>query len=314
MNSTNNKIPKSDFHVPVLLDEAMTLLNIKPDGTYVDCTFGRGGHAFKIIEKLSPKGKLICFDCDQEAISYFNKNNNNFNCEIIYAKFSLLEKELKQRGIKEVDGILFDLGVSSPQLDNLDRGFSYMNNNYLDMRMDQSQIIDANYILKNYSYEQLNEVFKKYAEDWNPQRISKNIIRFREEDPSKLFFSNDLVNIIRDSIDRKKLYKKKFPENKYFQAIRIEVNNELWEIRKAIESSFNLLAKNGRLVVISFHSLEDKIVKEIFFEKSKKLYPKEIPIIEDLQEFKIINIKMNQIDKIVNSRAKSSKIRCIERC
>ncbi|MGL5640163.1 MAG: 16S rRNA (cytosine(1402)-N(4))-methyltransferase RsmH [Mycoplasmoidaceae bacterium] len=304
----------SKLHTPVLLDESIDSLNIKKDGIYIDCTFGRGGHTFKIAKMLSPIGKIISFDRDKEAIDFFNKNNEYENCSIIKANFSEIVIKLKEIGIEKVDGIIYDLGISSPQVDNRERGFSYLGDNILDMRMDQSQEKDANFILKNYSYDELFNMFRNYANDRNPIRICKRIIEFRENNPNNDFFTNDLVKIIRESIDRKVLYSKKYPEKKYFQAIRIEVNNEVNEIIMSLNSATSILNKNGRIVVITFNSLEDKIVKDIFTEKSKDLFPKEVPIKENLKNFKIINKKNIRDDFDSNRRSKSARIRCIERC
>ncbi len=302
------------LHTPVLLEQSIDALNIKSNGIYLDCTFGRGGHTIEILKKLSNKGKLICFDRDQEAINFFKNNIKKSNCLIFHSKFSEIKKILLENGINEVDGILYDLGLSSPQIDNKKRGFSYLENYRLDMRMDQRQEMDANFILKNYTYEQLFKIFKNNANDNNPKRICQKIIEFREDNLDKDFFSEDLSRLIREGIDKKKLYLKKFPETKYFQAIRIEVNDEINEIITSLESAFKILKNKGRIVVITFNSLEDKIVKNIFFEKTKILIPKEIPITNNLQNFKIINKKYSYDDQKENNRSKSSKIRCVERC
>ncbi|MGL4617152.1 MAG: 16S rRNA (cytosine(1402)-N(4))-methyltransferase RsmH [Mycoplasmoidaceae bacterium] len=301
-------------HTPVLLNEAIDSLNIKKDGIYIDCTFGRGGHTFKIANMLSSFGKIIAFDRDNEAIDFFYKNNKYDNCSIIKSNFSEIVIKLKEMGIEKVDGIIYDLGVSSPQIDNKERGFSYLFNSILDMRMDQSQEKDANFILKNYTYNELFQMFRNYANDKNPIRICRKIIEFRENNLNNDFFTNDLVKIIRESIDKKVLYSKKYPEKKYFQAIRIEVNNEINELIMSLNSATSIIKKNGRIVVITFNSLEDKIVKDIFANKSKNLFPKEVPIKNNLKNFNIINKKNIRDDFNLNSRSKSARIRCIERC
>ncbi|MGL5246021.1 MAG: 16S rRNA (cytosine(1402)-N(4))-methyltransferase RsmH [Mycoplasmoidaceae bacterium] len=302
------------LHIPVLLDESIDSLNIKKDGIYIDCTFGRGGHTFKIANMLSKIGKIIAFDRDNEAIDFFKKNNKYENCFIIKSNFSEIVNQLKEIGIEKVDGIIYDLGISSPQVDNNERGFSYLGNNILDMRMDQSQEKNANFILKNYSYDELFHMFRNYANDRNPIRICRRIIEFRENNLNNDFFANDLVKIIRESINKKILYSKKYPEKKYFQAIRIEVNNEVNEIIMSLNSAASILNKGGRIVVITFNSLEDKIVKDIFAEKSKNLFPKEVPIKDNLKNFNIINKKNIRDDFDLNTRSKSARIRCIERC
>lgn len=304
----------NNLHIPVLLDESIDSLNLKDDGIYIDCTFGRGGHTFKIASMISSKGKIIAFDRDKEAIDFFNKNNKFENCSIIKSNFSEIVKKLNEIGIEKVDGIIYDLGISSPQIDNNERGFSYLSNNIVDMRMDRQQEKTANFILKNYKYDELFQMFRNYANDKNPIRLCNRIIQFRENNLNNDFFTNDLVKIIRESIDRKILYSKKYPEKKYFQAIRMEVNNEVNEIIMSLNSATSILNKNGRIVVITFNSLEDKIVKDIFAEKSKNLFPKEVPIKDNLKNFNVINKKKIRDDVDSNSRSKSARIRCIERC
>ncbi len=304
----------NNLHIPVLLDESIDSLNLKDDGIYIDCTFGRGGHTFKIASMISSKGKIIAFDRDKEAIDFFNKNNKFKNCSIIKSNFSEIVKKLNEIGIEKVDGIIYDLGISSPQIDNNERGFSYLSNNIVDMRMDRQQEKTANFILKNYKYDELFQMFRNYANDKNPIRLCNRIIQFRENNLNNDFFTNDLVKIIRESIDRKILYSKKYPEKKYFQAIRMEVNNEVNEIIMSLNSATSILNKNGRIVVITFNSLEDKIVKDIFAEKSKNLFPKEVPIKDNLKNFNVINKKKIRDDVDSNSRSKSARIRCIERC
>ncbi|MDD4831994.1 MAG: 16S rRNA (cytosine(1402)-N(4))-methyltransferase RsmH [Bacilli bacterium] len=300
------------MHRSVLLDETIENLNIREDGIYIDCTLGYGGHGEAILKRIK-RGWLFAFDKDIDAIKFSNerlsKISNNF--ELINTSFSLLKDEMYQRNIDKVDGIIFDLGVSSPQIDVVERGFSYMNDYRLDMRMDKNQSLDAHYVVNNYSYEKLIDIFFNYGEERYSKNIAKKICDYR--DKKSIETTLELVKIINKSIPKES----KDTVKRIFQAIRIEVNNELNEIERAIEDSINMLKTHGRLCVITFHSLEDKMVKKIFKKYSEvNKIVKGLPEIPD--EYKPI-IKI--IDRIYpskeelsnNSRSKSSTLRIIER-
>lgn len=300
------------MHKSVLLDESIEGLNIKEDGIYIDCTLGYGGHAEAILKRIK-RGWLFAFDKDIDAIKFSDERlkriGNNF--EIIHTSFSNILNEMHQRDIDKVDGIIFDLGVSSPQIDNQERGFSYTKNSKLDMRMNTNQKLDAHYIVNNYEYEKLLDIFYKYGEERYSKNIATKICNIRKN--KSIDTTEELVNIIESSIPKKSIDSVK----RIFQAIRIEVNNELNEIQIALEDSINLLNKGGRLCVISFHSLEDKIAKNIFKNKSEinKVF-KGLPEIPEQYKpiIKIIDrIYPSQEELSSNKRSKSSTLRIIER-
>lgn len=301
-------------HITVLLNETIELLNIKSDGVYVDCTFGRGGHSKLILSKLNEKGKLICFDQDHEAIEFAQKLfENKKNVIIIKSNFKNLKQELQKIGIESVDGFIFDLGLSSPQLDNPERGFSYHNDARLDMRMDQTQKLDAHYVVNNYSFGKLCEIFSKYGEVVNPKYVARAIIS--ERNKKEISTTSELVEIIKNNVPVKKLFEQKHPARLFFQAIRIEVNNELNILQKAFEDAISLLNVNGVICVITFHSLEDKITKEVFNKYTKKTLPNEVPISDYINPFSNINkkIKPSKNELVINNRARSSILRAIVR-
>lgn len=302
------------MHYSVLLNESIDLLNIKENGIYVDCTLGYAGHSKEILKRLK-NGFLYAFDQDMEAIKYseeeLKKISNNF--EIIHANFSSLKSELENRGIDHVDGILFDLGFSSPQIDNESRGFSFMKDAALDMRMDQTNKKSAYDVVNNYNLEDLTNIFYKYAEEKYSRSIAKNIISSRPINTTL-----ELVDVIKKSVPVSYALTR-HPERVIFQAIRIEVNNELGVLESTLPDAINLLNKDGRIAVITFHSLEDRIVKHIF--KSNSEVPdivKGLPDIPDGYKPKIKLINKKPIvasDREINenSRSKSAKLRVIER-
>ena len=302
------------MHYSVLLNESIDLLNIKENGIYVDCTLGYAGHSKEILKRLK-NGFLYAFDQDMEAIKYseeeLKKISNNF--EIIHANFSSLKNELDNRGIDHVDGILFDLGFSSPQIDNESRGFSFMKDAALDMRMDQTNKKSAYDVVNNYNLEDLTNIFYKYAEEKYSRSIAKNIISSRPINTTL-----ELVDVIKKSVPVSYALTR-HPERVIFQAIRIEVNNELGVLESTLPDAINLLNKDGRIAVITFHSLEDRIVKHIF--KSNSEVPdivKGLPDIPDEYKPKIKLINKKPIvasDREINenSRSKSAKLRVIER-
>ena len=303
---------KYNDHYSVLKNESIQLLNVKPNGTYVDCTFGRGGHTIEILKKLNSSGKIVAIDRDQEAIDFFNETIKDSRVIIVKDNFSNIKNILKELNIDKVDGILYDFGFSSPQIDNPKRGFSYQFDNLLDMRMDQDQKINGSCILMNYKSDDLIRIFKEYGEIYNSKRVVDAILKFRID--HDFFTTYDFVNIIKNNIDKKELYKKKHPARRYFQAIRIEVNDELNSISKSLKDAINFLNVSGRIVTISFHSLEDKIVKYFFKELTTSKLPKHIPI-NDVITYNIIktNYKPSQKEVDENNRSRSARIRCIEK-
>ena len=305
------------MHISVLLEEAITGLNLKEDGIYVDCTLGYAGHSSEILKRVR-RGSLFAFDQDKEAILYsdqeLKKIGNNY--EIINSNFVNIKEELNKRGIEKVDGILFDLGVSSPQLDDAERGFSFHSDAKLDMRMDQSQSLSAYEVVNTYTKEQLMKIFFEYGEEKFSKSIANNIVKYRNN--KKIETTLELAEIIKSSVPEK-VRREKHPARKVFQAIRIEVNNELEVLKVAIRDSLDLLNEGGRLVVITFHSLEDRIVKN-FFKEVTDIDPKvkglpNIPS-EYLPNYRLVNNKAitpSDEELINNNRARSSKLRIIER-
>lgn len=304
----------SNEHISVLLDESIEGLSIKSNGIYVDCTAGRGGHSQKIIEKLD-NGKLICIDRDIEAINFIkNKFKNYENVFYFHSVFSDLTKLLEQLNISKVDGILLDLGVSSPQLDNIERGFSYNSDSQLDMRMDQSQEISAFDIVNTYELRELINIFNVYGECKHSNQVAKNIIKNRAIKPIQTTL--ELSNIIKSSLPTKELYKPKHPARTYFQAIRVVVNKEQEEIESIINQAIDLLNNSGRLVVISFNSLEDSWVKKTLKKYLVSSIPSYLPVNENLSKpickrIKATKTTNDEID--INKRARSSKMHIIER-
>ena len=304
-------------HISVLKDEAINALDIKEDGIYIDMTLGYAGHAKEIL-KRNKKGFLFAFDKDSEAIEYSTKvlkeigdNFKIFNSDNIFAK-ELLEKE----NIYKVDGILYDLGISSPEIDDERRGFSYMKDAKLDMRMDQNSNFSAYEVVNNYSKEHLIKIFREYGEESHANKIANNILIRRMVKPIETTL--ELVDIIDKSIpfrDKRNTH----PAKKVFQAIRIEVNNEIESLKKSLDQSLELLNVNGVLAVITFHSLEDRIVKQKFKEVTEvDKVIKGMPNIDEslLPDYVLITNKpiIPTSDEIANNkRAKSAKLRIIKR-
>ncbi len=304
-------------HYSVLLEEIIAGLNVSKNGVYVDATLGYGGMSKAILNNLD-KGMLISIDQDEEAIDYSKKllNESGKNYKIVKDNFRNLDKILDSLNISKIDGIIFDLGFSSPQIDEDKRGFSFMSDAQLDMRMDLSSKLNAQRIVNDYSEEELTKVFFEYGEeDWS-KVIAKKIVEIRKTKEIKTTF--ELVNIIKSATGANYFYKK-HPERRIFQAIRIEVNDELQALKEALHSAINRLNKNGRICVISFHSLEDRIVKNIFKEYSEvddvfKGLPN-IPL-EYQPKLKIINKKpivASDEELEENTRSHSAKLRIGER-
>ena len=305
-------------HISVLLKESIDMLNVTPGKVYIDATLGRGGHSSEILKRLKGDGLLLSFDRDDSAIknSFPTLKAINSNFKLIHANFSELKSELLKQNIHHVDGIIFDLGVSSPQLDDGNRGFSYNYDARLDMRMDKNQKLDAYYVVNNYSKERLIEIFYKYGEEPFSKKIAENIIKKRKISPIETTFQ--LVEIIKQSLPEFRKKQKGHPAKQVFQAIRIEVNNELEELKSALVQALDLLNKNATLSVITFHSLEDRIVKQIFNEKTKQIStPKNLVDLNQKEiEFVLVNKKpilASQEEIENNNRAHSAKLRGIRR-
>lgn len=304
-------------HYSVMLSESIEGLNIKEDGIYVDATLGYGGHSSEILKKLT-KGHLYSFDQDQEAINDSKKRlleiGDNFT--IIYSNFVNMKEKLKEQGITKVDGILFDLGLSSPQIDNKDRGFTFMTDAPLDMRMDTSKELTAAKIVNTYSIEELANIFFIYGEEKMSKIIAKKIVSERLNREIKT--TKELVKIIESAVGAK-YFNKNHPERQIFQAIRIEVNGELDVLKKVLPDAISLLNKGGRISVITFHSLEDRIVKQIFKKDSDiDDLVKGLPVIpkEFQPKLKLINKKPilpSEKELNENSRSRSAKLRIVER-
>ena len=302
-------------HISVLLEESIKNLNIKESGIYVDCTLGYAGHSSQILKRIT-RGCLFAFDQDGEAIEYSKKilGQINGNYEIINSNFVNIKSELNKRGISYVDGILFDLGVSSPQLDEANRGFSFHNDAILDMRMNQNQELDAKKVVNEYSLEDLTRIFYEYGEEKYAKNIAKGIIEKRKE--KEIETTLELVDIIKDNVPEK--YKRDHhPARKVFQAIRIEVNDELNVLKKALLDGIEMLNPGGRMCVITFHSLEDRIVKTTFKKLSEvnKIY-KGLPYIPEEYRAKIRLIgkfKPTKEELDNNNRSRSSILRVIEK-
>lgn len=306
-------------HYSVLLEECLDGLELKKDGIYVDGTLGRGGHSSEILKRIET-GHLYAFDRDAQAIEESNERlkeiSNQFT--LIHANFSSMKEELQQRGIDQVDGVLLDLGVSSPQFDEAARGFSYRFDAPLDMRMDQSQSFTAYELVNTWDYHELVSIFFKYGEEKFAKQIARQIEKQRIEKPIATTF--ELVEVIKKALPAKVLNKKGHPAKKVFQAIRIAVNDELGELQNVLEEGLELLKVHGRFCVISFHSLEDRMVKEAFHKASSvPIVDKRIPMMpEDMPVAnyrlickKPITARDEELEE--NNRSHSAKLRIIER-
>lgn len=303
------------MHISVLLKESINYLNLKEDSVVVDMTLGYAGHSSEILKTIT-RGYLFAFEQDHNAVLASNQKLTNIsnNFEIINNNFVDLKTELNKRNIYKVDGILFDLGVSSPQLDEGDRGFSFHQDAVLDMRMNQNQKLSAFDVVNTYSVDELIDIFYKYGEEKYSVSIAKKIVEKREIKPIETTL--ELVDIIKEATPER--YKReKHPARKIFQAIRIEVNNELEVFENALHQALDMLNVNGRICVITFHSLEDKSCKRIFKQVSDiDNNLKKLPIIPDEYQpkYKIIGQYKPTSEEILNNpRARSSKLRVIER-
>lgn len=305
------------MHYSVLLKESIDGLNIKDGGTYVDCTLGYAGHSKVILEK-NKKGKLFAFDEDENAVNYSKEALSSIgdNFTIFKENFSNLKKTLEKENILKVDGFLFDLGFSSPQIDDAKRGFSFKLNAPLDMRMDTQNSLTAKDVVNTYSLEKLTDIFFKYAEEKYSKVIASAICKERKN--KEIVTTFELVDIIQKAVGASYFYKN-HPEREIFQAIRIEVNNELSVIEKALPDAIDMLSKGGRICVITFHSLEDRLVKQIFKKYSEvdDILKGMIDIPDEYKpKIKIINKKpILPTDEEINenSRSHSAKLRIVER-
>ena len=295
-------------HISVLLNESIDGLNIKPKGIYVDATLGGAGHSKEIIKRLEG-GFLYAFDQDDFAINYAKEVLKEYdNYHLIKSNFRYLQSELDKLGVTKIDGILFDLGLSSFQIDDRKRGFSYLDDYNLDMRMDQDKDISAKDILNTYSLDELVKIFRDYGEEKNAYQIAKRIVERRP-----LHKTSDLVSIT-DEVNYKV---KGHSAKRVFQALRIEVNEELDVLIEALDQLIDLLNPGGRIVIITFHSLEDRIVKHFFKENSEVKIIKGLPIeVEDKPPLKLINRKPilpSKEEMESNSRSRSAKLRIAEK-
>ena len=306
------------IHIPVLLDEVIKGLNIKKDGLYVDCTMGGAGHSSEILKRLSNKGHLYCFDQDQYAIKKGQERlesiNNNFT--IFETNFVNIKRELENSNITSVDGILYDLGVSSFQFDDGERGFSYNHDAKLDMRMNQNQSLSAYEVVNTYPLEQLKRIFYDYGEERFSSSIAREIVSQRNKKPIETTF--ELVEVIKKAIPAFARRQGGHPAKKVFQALRIEVNDELRVFEDSLSDALMMLNPGGRIVVITFHSLEDRICKKIFKDKVEVKTLRGLPIKESeiKKEFQLINRKVIQAgdeELESNNRAHSAKLRIIEK-
>ncbi|WP_368503983.1 16S rRNA (cytosine(1402)-N(4))-methyltransferase RsmH [Alkalihalophilus sp. As8PL] len=306
-------------HITVLKEESVKGLAIKPNGIYVDCTLGGAGHSSLILEQLSDEGHLYAFDQDDTALAHakevLSKYEGKFT--LIRSNFRFLREELAKHGISKVDGVLFDLGVSSPQLDEAERGFSYHQDAALDMRMDQTASLTAHQVVNEWEFNRLVSIISRYGEEKFAKQIARKIEAAREK--KSIDTTSELVEIIKDAIPAPARRTGGHPAKRTFQAIRIAVNDELGAFEEALEDAITITNQNGRICVITFHSLEDRLCKEIFREKSKGPdLPPGLPVIPEGYEpdLKLITRKpiiAGDVELTANNRARSAKLRIAEK-
>lgn len=306
-------------HIPVLLEEVISGLDIKPGGIYIDCTMGGGGHSSEILKRLDKQGRLIGFDKDDDAVATCQEKFKAFdNVEVIKSDFKNAPTILKDKGLDgKIDGILIDLGVSSYQIDSAERGFSFLHNGRLDMRMDQTQELTAYDVVNFYSERELLRILYDYGEENNAKNIVRNIIKAREKKPIETTF--ELKEIVESSFPKKVIYGKGGVSKQTFQAIRIEVNGELKGLEECLDGLAKILNHGGRMAVISFHSLEDRIVKNVFkLASTDCICPPKTPVcicghkaIAKLITRKPITATQKELEQ--NSRSASAKLRVIEK-
>ena len=304
-------------HYSVMKEQTIELLAIKPNGIYVDCTLGGGGHSEEILKRLT-NGHLYCFDLDMYAINKASERLKKYLDKVtfIHANYAEIKEKLAEQNISQVDGILYDLGVSSFQLDDDSRGFSYRFDAKLDMRMNQEQALSAYDVVNDYSEQALTKILFEYGEEKFARKIAAEIVKNRKIKPIETTF--ELVEIIKKSLPAKVLRQTGHPAKQTFQAIRIEVNQELESLKKSITDAFDLLNKDGRIVVITFHSLEDRIVKNLFKEKTTLDLPQGLPFIPEGMsiDYELVNKKIILADDSElneNHRSHSAKLRAIKK-
>lgn len=305
-------------HVSVMLNETIDYLNIKEDGVYVDCTLGGAGHALYLLNQLNDKGRLIAIDQDLTAIENAKEvlKEHLHKVTFVHNNFRELTNILNELEIEKVDGIYYDLGVSSPQLDVPGRGFSYHNDAKLDMRMDQTQSLSAYEVVNQWSYEALVRIFFRYGEEKFSKQIARRIEAHREQQPIETTL--ELVDVIKEGIPAKARRKGGHPAKRVFQAIRIAVNDELSAFEDSVEQAIECVKVGGRISVITFHSLEDRLCKQIFqeFEKGPDV-PRGLPVIPEAYTPKLKRVNRKPItatddDLNENNRARSAKLRVAE--
>jgi len=306
-------------HTTVLLKETVDGLNVKEDGTYVDCTLGGAGHSEYLLSQLSEKGKLVAFDQDETALRHAKEKLADYEGQVVFIKsnFRYLKDRLNEIGITKVDGVLFDLGVSSPQLDTPERGFSYHHDAPLDMRMDQLAGLSAKEVVNEWPYEDLVKIFFKYGEEKFSKQIARKIEKAREQSPIET--TGQLVDIIKEAIPAPARRSGGHPAKRIFQAIRIAVNDELKVFEEALLQAIEVLKPGGRVSVITFHSLEDRICKSTFKDMSSPPeLPHGLPVIpkEFEPKLKLVNrkpITASEEELEHNNRARSAKLRIAEK-
>ena len=303
-------------HISVLLNETVDALNIKPDGIYVDCTTGGAGHSSEILRRLGENGRLIAFDQDPDAIEVIKERiGHDKRVTVVHSNFSELKSVLNQLGIDSVDGVMADLGVSSHQFDKAERGFSYNNDAVLDMRMSQ-QGMSAKDVVNTYSERDLTRIFRDYGEEKFASRIARSIVNIRQE--KEIDTTLELAEIIKNAIPAATRRSGGHPAKRCFQAIRLEVNGELEKLQNTLDDMFYCLGKEGRVAIITFHSLEDRIVKKAFAKYCKGCEcPPQTPICicgktpDGRLPFKKVLPSEREIE--VNPRSRSATLRCVER-
>jgi len=310
---------KKYSHTSVLLEKSIGYLHIRPEGTYVDGTLGGGGHSAAVCGKLSEKGTIICIDRDRDAVRAGRSRLEGYDCRKIFVQsnYSEIKSILRKENIGKIDGAILDLGVSSFQLENEERGFSYMHNAPLDMRMDQDEGFSAYDVVNGYSEKELSHLIKKYGEEKWASRIAAFIAKTRKT--KKIENTAELVEIIKAAIPASARREGPHPAKRTFQAIRIEVNDELGQLEKAVSDFCDVLAPGGRLCVITFHSLEDRIVKEIIKERSDPCTcPKEFPVCVCGKKADIVKVTRKPVtpdegELEDNPRSRSAKLRVAEK-
>ncbi|MBI4548496.1 MAG: 16S rRNA (cytosine(1402)-N(4))-methyltransferase RsmH [Ignavibacteriae bacterium] len=304
------------YHTPVLVDEVIDFLHIQPDGVYVDGTLGDGGHAENILEKMSSNGKLIGFDVDAEALNVAMKRLARFGHQAVFVhdNYVNIDKYLEKFAVRRINGLLLDLGVSSHQLDEAARGFSFQKDERLDMRMNQKQSLDGWAVVNTYQQEQLADIFWKYGEEHHARKVAKHIVEERKRHP--IDTTGQLVRCVESAIPKRFMQKSLA---RIFQGIRIEVNNELENLRTVLKKSLEVLANGGRIVVLSYHSLEDRIVKDFFRGKARSTIAAGSNLLPDQPTTPMLRILTkkpatpNAKEIKQNPRARSAKLRAAER-